>query len=443
MRQSAAMTGTATRHPRRRLFAALVVVALAIGACQSTASPAPSASATPTATPTARPATPSPSTPSASASPADLSQTYAQIEDQVRVIRGLQAKKPVDPVVLDDAGIKKLTADGFEKDNPKELVDANGRLLKGLGLLPADADLGALYVKLLGEQVAGLYSPDDKALYVVSRSGALGPTEKTTFAHEYTHALQDQNFDLSSLKLDEIGEGDRGIARLSLVEGDATLVMSLWQLQHLTQMELLQLIGESMNPEITGSLDEMPAILRESLLFPYTAGLGFVQSLQAGGWEAVNDAFANPPASTEQVLHPEKYVAGEQPVDVALPAGLAAKMGDGWKVGLEDTLGEFQLKVWLDQAAAAGGSTSSTQASAGWAGDRVMLLDGPDGEWAIALLTAWDSPADAQEFMDAAGPVVASLGNGKLSGGAGGNGPTIVLGSSPQVTDKLVAALGA
>jgi hypothetical protein len=440
MRQSAAMTGTPVRHPPRRLLAALAVVVLAIGACQSTASPAPSASAAPTATPTARPASPSPSAPAAS--PADLSQTYARIEDQVRVIRGLQAKKPVDPVVLDDAGIKKLTSDGFEKDNPKELVDANGRLLKGLGLLPADADLGALYVKLLGEQVAGLYSPDDKALYVVSRSGALGPTEKTTFAHEYTHALQDQNFYLSSLKLDEIGEGDRGIARLSLVEGDATLVMSLWQLQHLTQMELLQLIGESMNPEITGSLDQMPAILRESLLFPYTAGLGFVQSLQAGGWEAVNDAFANPPASTEQVLHFDKYAAREAPVDVTLPSDLAAKMGDGWKVGLEDTLGEFQLKVWLDQAAAGSGAASSTAASEGWGGDRIALLDGPNGEWAIALNTAWDSPEDATEFIGAARAVVDGLPNGGTVEATGASDVSVVLASDRDLVQKLGAALG-
>ena len=100
----------------------------------------------------------------------------------------------------------------------------------------------------------------------------------------------------------------------------------------------------------------MPPVLRESLLFPYTGGLNFVQTLQAGGWEAVNDAFANPPASTEQILHPEKYVGrrGSRSTST-LPDDLAARMGDGWKVGLEDTFGEFQLGVWLDQAAAASG----------------------------------------------------------------------------------------
>jgi hypothetical protein len=432
---------------RLRAFVAVAVFAIAVGACQPSApsaSPSPSATATPppSATPSAPP---SPgATSSAPASPADLSATYAAIESDVRAIRGLQAKTPVDPTVVDGAGIKKITADGFRKDNPQALVDANERLLKGLGLLPADANLGDLYVKLLGEQVAGLYSPDDKHLYVVSRSGKLGPTEKTTFAHEYTHALQDQNFELSSLKLDEVGEGDRGIARLSLVEGDATLVMTLWQIQHLSQVELLQLIGESLNPEVSAGLESMPAILQQSLLFPYTAGLQFVQTLQAsGGWGAVNNAFTNPPASTEQVMHPAKYAAREAPLDVSLPADLPTKMGPGWTAGLEDTLGEFQLKVWLDQGPGGGDAPSADEAAAGWGGDRVMLLDGPSGARAIALKTAWDTPADAQQFAQAAGPVVAGLGNGKLVPGADGTTVTVLLGSSPDVTDKLASALGA
>ena len=73
-------------------------------------------------------------------------------------------------------------------------------------------------MQLVGSQVAGLYNPDDKHLYVVSKSGRIGAVEKSTFSHEFTHALQDQNFDLSALKLDEIGEGDRSFARLSLVD---------------------------------------------------------------------------------------------------------------------------------------------------------------------------------------------------------------------------------
>jgi len=434
------------RSPLRgRALAALGVLAVILAACQPAASISPSPSVLPTHAPpaTSSPSAPGSAAPSAPASPADLSATYARIESDVRAIRGLEAKKPVDPVVLDDAGIKKITADGFKKDNPQAIVDANERLLKGLGLLPADASLGDLYVKMLGDQVAGLYSPDDKQLYVVSRSGKLGPTEKTTFAHEYTHALQDQNFDLSSLKLDEVGEGDRGTAGLALVEGDATLVMTLWQIQHLNQSELLQLLGESLNPEVTASMNAMPKFLQESLLFPYTAGLQFVQTLQmTGGWDAVNGAFRNPPASTEQVLHPEKYTAHEAPVDVTLPADLPAKMGQGWTKGLEDTLGEFQLKLWLDQVSGDAGAPSPDQAAAGWGGDRVMLLDGPDGARAIALKTAWDTPDDAVEFTEAAKAVVNHIGNGSVVPGSDGKTVTVLLGSSQPVLQQLTTAVG-
>lgn len=422
---------------RLRALAFVATAAVAIAACQATASP----STTPTATSTPSPeATPRPTEAAASVDPAEV---YAEIEAEVTRIRGLDAENPVDPVILDEAGIRELTEKSVREDNPPELMAANERLLKGLGLLPEDDSLEDLYVELLGSQVAGLYSPDDKELYVVSRSGDLGPTEKSTFAHEFTHALQDQNFGIEALDINEVGEGDRGIARLSLVEGDATLAMSYWQIESLSQLELLRLIGESLNPEISGSLDEMPAILRESLLFPYVQGLTFVQSLQAaGGWQEVNDAYADPPASTEQILHPEAYVAGELPVDVELPDDLAARMGEGWSVGLEDTFGELQLRIWLDQSAAEGG-VDSTVASTGWGGDRIALLDGPDGSWAIVIETAWDGALDATEFTAGATAVLDEIdGSGEVIPGADDRGVTVLLGSGDDAVDQLRSALG-
>ncbi|MEO5941629.1 MAG: hypothetical protein ABIZ72_11360, partial [Candidatus Limnocylindrales bacterium] len=311
------------RRRARRLPAALATIAILVAAC-GTPTTSPSASPTGAAASFPPPAT---TAPSAAASPAEAAAAvYARIEDQVVAIRGLRPTVKVDPKVLDDAGIKKYVADSFAKDNPADVLAANERALKAFGLLPGDASLSDLYIKLLGSQVAGLYSPDDKQLYVVSRSGGLGPAEKTTFAHEFNHALQDQNFDLGALKLDEIGQGDRSFARLALVEGDATLLMSLWQIQNLSQAELGQLlVGAGTDPGTQVLLD-MPPVLRESLLFPYTSGLGFVQGIQAGGgWAAVNAAFARPPASTEQILHPEKYAGGEAPIAVMLPKDLAAR----------------------------------------------------------------------------------------------------------------------
>ncbi|HET9521759.1 MAG TPA: hypothetical protein VFO73_11980, partial [Candidatus Limnocylindrales bacterium] len=379
-------------HRRRltplRYASLLAAIVLAVAACGSSA-PTPSPSSPPSATPNAP--TPVPTA-------QDPTEIYAAIEEQVLAIRGLEAKSPVNPKVLDDAGIKKLTQDSFKEDNPPELIAANERMLKMMGLLAPDASLTDLYIDLLGSQVAGLYSPDDKQLYVVSKSGALGPAEKTTFAHEYTHALQDQNFDLSGFDLDQVGEGDRAIARLSLIEGDATLVMSYWQIGNLSQAELLELLGQGLDPEATRILEEMPTVLRESLLFPYTTGLTFAQRLQGiGGWEAVDAAFAKPPASTEQVIHPEKYDAAEAPIAVDLPNDLAARLGVGWSVALEDTLGEFQLSIWLSDA---GGGTlaGATEAAAGWGGDRSAVLTGPDGATAVVIATEWDTAADATEF---------------------------------------------
>ena len=447
MHRPAGFARAVHRRPRRlgwlsTLSAGLVALAVLAAACGSTG-PTGSTGSTGSTGPSGSTAPASP-TVSAPPTPAvDPATVYATIEDQVIGIRGLQPTTKVDPKILDDAGIKKLVADSFSKDNPPETIAANERILKAFGLLPADASLADLYVNLLGSQVAGLYNPDDKTLYVVSRSGSLGPAEKTTFAHEFTHALQDQNFDIHSLQLDEIGQGDRSFSRLALVEGDATLLMSLWQIQNLTQAELGQLLAQAGSDPSTKVLLDMPPILRESLLFPYTGGLAFVQGLQAsGGWRAVNDAFAKPPASTEQILHPEKYASGEAPVAVSLPKDLVTGLGAGWKVALEDTFGEFQLGIWLrgNTAIGAGGAND---AAAGWGGDRIALVDGPNQTWSVILRTAWDTAADAAVFETAAKPLVDGLAApAALLPGSGGSERWIVIGSDDATLNRVAGLLG-
>jgi hypothetical protein len=421
-------------------MSALLLVIAACGSSGPTGSPAgsPNPSAGPTGSLVPNP------TASAAATPVvDPATLYRTIEDQVVAIRGLQPKAAVSPTVLDDAGIKKLITDSFGKDNPPALMAANERIMKALGLLPADASLTDLYISLLSSQVAGLYSPDDKKLYVVSKSGGLGATEKVTFSHEFTHALQDQNFDLGTLRLDEVGQGDRSFARLSLVEGDATLTMSQWEIQHLSQAELGEILSASAGDESLKILLAMPPILRESLLFPYTVGLGFVQGMQAGGgWDAVNAAFAQPPDSTEQILHPDKYFAHEKPIPVELPKTLASGLGSGWKVGLEDTNGEFQLQVWLKQNTTVPAS-AAIDAAAGWGGDRSAVVNGPNGEWAVVLKTVWDTDADAAAFETVATPIVEKLPDpAALVPGAGGRERWVLVASDSSVLQSLASSLG-
>ena len=153
---------------------------------------------------------------------------YDAIEDQVVALRELD---PTDVAreTIDGETLKDMNATSFAEDNPPEYVAANDRLLKALGLLTEDQSLETLYLDLIDSQVAGFYRPDEKTLYVVSRSGAINGADKVTFAHEYDHALQDANFPgVFAAQKDLLDQSDQALARAAVYEGDATLLMSYW-----------------------------------------------------------------------------------------------------------------------------------------------------------------------------------------------------------------------
>jgi hypothetical protein len=332
--------------------------------------------------------------------------TYTEIESQVEDLRGLTATTPVERGLFDTPGLCAYLRDSFRTDNPEDLVRSTEVLYKELGLMPQDASLEQLYLDLLTSQVAGLYDDDTKRMYVVSQSGAIGPTEEITYAHEYTHALQDQRFGLKAFVGEATDQGDRTMAKLAVVEGDATLAMSLWAQRYLTPAELSEVAG-SVDPASQAILAGMPAILRDPLEFPYLQGLQLaLGAFSSGGYDAVNELFANPPDSTEQILHPAKLEAREQPVVVEFPADLASRLGDGWTVAAQDTFGELVLGILLRDAE---GATATSDAAAGWGGDRVALVEGPDGQVAVVLDTAWDTNADAAEFEAALAPTITEL----------------------------------
>lgn len=400
---SAPMTDLRCRSGGR----ALLAVALLVAACGTSA---------PTDTPSVAPATASPaptSSPSPSASPTPTRSDangalYAQIEGQVVELRGLQPKTAVARDVLDEAGLRAYVTKSFNEDNPASLVTSTERLYKALLLMPQDASLEDLFVELYTSQALGLYSEKAKQMIVVSRSGTIGPMEKVTYAHEYTHALQDQNFGLRSVVGDAKDQTDRSLARTALVEGDAYLTMGLWAQAHLTSAELAQ-VATAADPASEAALAKLPEIVKEQLLFPATSGITLaVADFTRGGFATVDKRFANPPASTEQILHADKLAAGEKPVTVAFPADLASRLGVGWTMPLQDTMGEFQLGILLRDA---GGATSdvSSAAAAGWGGDRVALLEGPGGANGVVLDTVWDTNAEAAEFSAAVDGLVTKL----------------------------------
>src|SRR5258706_5358029 len=189
----------------------------------------------PTATPTSTPAPPPSASPAASQ--VSAAEIYARIRSQVEVIRGLQPTNDVDPVTIDAAQVRTNLETEFDKENTVDALRFSEETLITLGLLPPGSSLRKLTLDFEAGQVAGYYSPDRKQLFVVSRAVALGPAEEVTYAHEFTHQLQDQTFDLSKLGLDSANQSDRALAQLAVVEGDAVSVQTRWTVENLTAEE--------------------------------------------------------------------------------------------------------------------------------------------------------------------------------------------------------------
>jgi hypothetical protein len=445
MHMSSIRTLPAPRILRRRstaLLAASLAAAIMVAGCGVAASPSPSGPADPSVSP--GPSTAPSAAPSSSPEPLkpeEIEAVFAEIEEQVASIRGLQQKADVSPTFLDEAALQEYLKRSFAEDNPPDYVASYGRLYKAMGLLGPDDDLGDLYIKLLSSEVLGLYDPDDGRMYVVARSGGVGPVERFTYSHEFDHALQDQHFDSSKILPDALDQGDRSLARLSLLEGDATLLMTEWAQQNLTPSEIQAVIAAAADPEAEAIYQSMPSILRDSLSFPYDAGLLFVlDAYGGGGWTGVDELYADPPDSTEQVIHIDKYKAGEDPIAVTIPADVARAMGSGWKEAFQDTLGEFTLREWLRDSKIA--TADADAAAAGWGGDRTVFLEGPSDAYAAAIVTEWDSAGEADEFATQAKTAVAGLmGEGAVLSPSLGR-VVVLLASDADGLGRIGGALG-
>jgi hypothetical protein len=343
---------------------------------------------------------------------------------------------------IDEDELRTLITEQVDEETPPEYIAATERLYKALGLIPDDANLRELTLDLLSGGVAGFYRHDQGTLYVVTKTGLPGVNERVTFAHEYDHALQDQHTTVFADQDGVLDQTDRILARQAIYEGDASLVMGTWASGNLDFAQMTELLGIGLDPEMNEMINSMPAILRETLFFPYTTGLTFVTEAQVqGGWEAVDAFYDRMPESTEQILHPEAYRTREAPIDVDLPDDLADQLGAGWTVALEDTLGELQLGIWLREAGVE--ANTMLTATAGWGGDRLAVVEGPGETWGVVLETAWDDPTEASEFLDAVQGAVDGLSNPARVSAPGGTGITILVASDEKTLLALDVLFGA
>ena len=332
-----------------------------------------------------------------------LAKQLAGIEQRVSAIRQLPLKQPIHVEFMTRAQLQRQVTNEIAQQYPKADQERDERVLTAFGLIPAGTDLLKLQEAVQGEQIAGYYDPGTHQMVVVRDAGDPGsfsPLDEIVFAHEVTHALQDQNLNLDGLTVSESKQfDDQNLATLALIEGDATSCQVDYLLAN---KRLIPAVFTQLNsPELSSDqLNKAPAYLRTTLLFPYDQGLTFVDALKKnGGWSAVDEAYARPPVSTEQVLHPAKYLANEQPVPVTVP-DLTSALGSGWSSAATNDFGELGVRVLL--SGQPNSKRDANQAAAGWGGDEYRVWAN-GGQTAIAWQTAWDTKQDADQFVAALG----------------------------------------
>jgi hypothetical protein len=411
----------------------VAIAALALASCHK--SDAPPASKRGSADPWAAATTDAaPDTPERRAARADAALgRVASIMPKLAKLRQLDFKQDIPREVQSTEDFRTFVHAEIAKELPADKAADESRALFALGLLDKPENLAQLEEQAFVTQAGAYYDPKQKKFFLV-----MVPDNDTLLdtisAHELTHGLQDQHFDLQKFLPDE-GDGsgaeklddDASSARRFVAEGDATFTMFLYmasaltpdgkisdaaigaltaQLQTFASMSPSDLakmnapMASSADPEIKKSIEAMndiPATVLVPMIDSYMQGALLVAAAyKRGGWDAVDDLFVHPPESTEQALHPDKLFAGDHPHRVELPKLAGKQLADV-------VFGELQWQVYFSLWA----PDQKQAASEGWGGDRESVVArAKDGRPIARVATVWDTPADADEFTKA---YVASL----------------------------------
>src|SRR3989442_13440092 len=274
---------------------------------------------------------------------AALIAATAEVLKETSEIRQLSILRPVQSSAQSRSEIERTLIKNLDEDMTATQAHASELPPRTLGLAPDDFQYRALMIRLLTEQVAGYYDPKMQQFHLADWIDLDG--QKPIMAHELTHALQDQHFNLSRFEHWPKGDSDAELAAHALIEGDATLSMALYVANNpLRALAFLRSLGTS--GTASAELDKAPRALRETLLFPYQEGTNWTRSLyKNGGWDHVSKGFTELPQSTEQILHPEKYFAHEAPVKITLPDVTSVLSGQGSVVGAQRSVRREDLSL--------------------------------------------------------------------------------------------------
>jgi hypothetical protein len=353
--------------------------------------------------------------------PSREERLIARMLERVSHARGLTPKKGVPGVTLGRSALIARVKSHVDKEVPHEAIIEEGLIQQLLGFIPPHFDYEAATYALLEAQLAGFYEPADGTMYMAADLD--DENAFATLAHELVHALQDQYWDLAPRSKYVPGQDDKSTAFSGLAEGDATSAMADVMIgQAKPGATALDMPDELFAEQIIGGMSggptaEAPHVMRMALVAPYIDGTLFIHALRRkGGWAAVNRAWENPPETTEQLLHVDKWSAHEAALAVADPTFDA--LGPGWSVAEADTYGELGVRLTLGEWLGAG---PAGPLAGGWGGDRAVLVKKGDA-YALAWRVRYDdaqsaskaraSDAYAARAFLALGPAIEKLGRG-------------------------------
>lgn len=324
------------------------------------------------------------------------------IQTEVNGIRGIENNAEVANAIIPVNEAALILANLYLDQATAEDLTQQEMLLVALGLIPADYHLTDYALSSRADYLGGFYiSGQDRVAIIGEGFSGVSPF---VYAHEYGHALLDQNFELSQVSAGCRMFSDECRAVNALVEGDATLVSAQW-LEQSSDSELAGVVGDYHPDPMLISSQLAPEFILQDIAFPSSHGLEFAQEVFAvGGWEQMDLVYADPPSSSEQILHPEKFFLGEDPVALEEP-NLGSVLGQGWSSLENGTLGEWVTYLLLGHGAQEDAQLSEAlalQAAAGWGGDQIQAyIRESDGGLAFAVHWVMDSAQDGQQLVDA------------------------------------------
>lgn len=327
-----------------------------------------------------------------------------EVLGEMSKMTGLPIKAPLKKQVLSRPEIRKLLEQTLEEEyTPAQIHKEEGEI-KAFGLVSKEFDLREFLLAFYTEQAAGVYDPRSKTMIIADWTSA--DIQRMVLAHELTHALQDQNFDLFEFTHAQRDNADASAARQAVVEGHATAAM-IQRMMGGAPLGALPNLQPMMEGVIQQQFAEFPAFtaapyfFRLQALFPYIHGMGFVQrALQVqGGWESFDSIFKNPPTLTKEIFEPKLYFDGTPATPLALPRPPALKSSGDLRVLSENTLGQLGYLSLLGQFISE--AEAKTIAPA-WLADRFIVYEAKaDGRLALVARTRWSGPEPALAFFRA------------------------------------------